>query len=78
MELTTFEGTELRWIFVLLDGATDWPVLHGLLKPFRGYGEIVHICYNLSIFNLFSSEIDGMKMIRISSLVTLRQIEEPT
>ena len=50
----------------------------GLLKPSRGYGEIVHICYNLSIFNLFSTEIDGMKKTRISSFDTLRQIEEGT
>ena len=39
-ELTTFEGTELRLIFVQLDGATDWTVLHGLLKPLKGYGEL--------------------------------------
>ena len=68
----------MRWLFAQLGGATDWTVLHGLLKPLRGYGEIVHICYNLSIFNLFSSEIDGMKKIRISSFDTLRQIEEAT
>ena len=45
-ELTTFEGTELRWLFVQLDGATDWTVLHGLTVCWSPPGVMV----KLSIF----------------------------